>query len=287
MSRYITGGASGSSAGGSGGGGGTVRQERFITSGTFTVPSGVTSAEILLVAGGGGGGRGYSWQQSTGGGGGQGGQVKHEIVDLTGISSCAVVIGSGGPHYPGSSSDAYSSQPGGRSKFTYGGNVIECLGGRQGINGGVGGQGGPHWQDAYNGSTSPEGDNYGYYSNTWHNATGGHTRGAGGHGRQSNSQPSGAGMDGFPGMYGFGGGGGGGNYSSTSYHAYGGKGVDGGGIATTYDWWHGFPGANSTGNTYFRHAQMNTGGGGAGGNYDNNEYGGDGAAGICIITYSV
>jgi len=285
MSRYIVSGAGGGSGGG--GGGGTVRQERFISSGTFSVPSGVTSAEVLVVAGGGGGGRGSSWQQSNGGGGGQGGQVKHEVVNLTGVGSCAIVVGSGGTRSSGTSSDSYSGQPGGRSSFTYGSSAIECVGGRQGICGGVGGQGAPHWYQWYNSTASPDGDSYGEYDDTFRTATGGHTRGSGGHGRNSSGHGHNSKMDGMNGMHGFGGGGGGGYYNSNNYSGYGGGGVDGGGIATCYDWWQGNPGADNTGRAQFRYAERNTGGGGAGGNYANNEYGGDGAAGIVIVTYSV
>ncbi len=285
MSRYITGGAGGSSGSG-GGGGGTVRQERFITSGTFTVPSGVTSAEVLVVAGGGGGGRGYSWQVSHAGGGGQGGQVKCEVINLTGISSCAIIIGSGGTATNHSSSDSYNSRPGGKSSFTYGGTLIECVGGRQGIGGGVGGQGAPHWKDFHNGTTSVDNDNYGYYSDTWHNSSGGHTRGAGGHGRGSDGSSNYT-LNGMKGYLGYGGGGGGSYYDSSNNRAKGGQGQDGGGIGTNYDWWQGGPGADNTSQAYFRNAQKNTGGGGAGGNYSNNEIGGDGAAGIVIVTYSV
>tara|TARA_B100001057_G_scaffold121556_1_gene120313 strand:- start:1152 stop:2015 length:864 start_codon:yes stop_codon:yes gene_type:complete len=287
MSRYITGGATGASGGsGGGGGGGTVRQERFISSGTFNVPSGVTSAEVLLVAGGGGGGRGYSWQVSHAGGGGQGGQVKCEVVDLTGIASCAIIIGSGGQRTSHSSSDSYNSYPGGKSSFTYSSNVIECVGGRQGIGGGVGGMGGPHWQDYYNSRTSPDGDNYGYYSSGWWSTTGGHTRGAGGHGRGSDGSGN-YNMHGMPGMYGYGGGGGGGYYSSSNSQAKGGQGSDGGGVASCYDWWHGGPGGDNQSKAYHRWGERNTGGGGAGGNYNQNEEGGSGAAGICIVTYTV
>lgn len=288
MSRYIVSGSSGGGAGGGGGGGGgTVRQERFISSGTFTVPSGVTSAEVFVVAGGGGGGRGSSWQISMPGGGGQGGQVKHEIVDLTGIASCAVVVGTGGTRASGQSSDSYNGQPGGKSSFSYGSNIIECVGGRQGISGGVGGFGAPHWFGNYNGTNSPDGDNYGNYNQSFFNTTGGHTRGAGGHGRNSSGHGHNSRMDGMNGMGGFGGGGGAGYYTSNNYSGFGGAGVDGGGISENYDWWQGNPGSDATSYAYFRWAEKNTGGGGAGGNYPNNAYGGNGADGIVIVTYSV
>ena len=290
MSRYITGTGGGSGGGGSGGGGGggTVRQERFISSGTFNVPSGVTSAEVLVVAGGGGGGRGYSWQVSHAGGGGQGGQVKCEVVDLTGISSCTIQVGQGGTGVAHSSSDSYNSQPGGRSIFTYGSKEINCVGGRQGIGGGVGGQGAPHFKQNYNGTNSPDGDNYGNYNQAWITSSlGGHTRGAGGHGRGSNSYSHGSSMNGMKGMYGYGGGGGGGYYNTNNDRAKGGQGQDGGGVSTCYDWWHGHPGNDNNSEAAFRDAQQNTGGGGAGGNYDQYEYGGDGADGIVIVTYSV
>ena len=95
-----------------------------------------------------------------------------------------IQVGQGGTGVAHSSSDSYNSQPGGRSISTYGSKEINCVGGRQGIGGGVGGQGAPHFKQNYNGTNSPDGDNYGNYNQAWITSSlGGHTRGAGGHGR--------------------------------------------------------------------------------------------------------
>lgn len=101
----------------SGGGGGSALQPReqiFTESGTWTVPEGVTSAEVLVVGGGGGG---YSTTgQSFGGAGG----VGTRIVEVTAGDVIPVTIGAGG-----SNSSALSS--GGNSSF---GNLVSAIGGK-------------------------------------------------------------------------------------------------------------------------------------------------------------
>lgn len=71
---------------------GGVCQQKFTTAGTFTVPSGVTTLDVLLVGVGGGG------QAVNGGGaGGGGGEVKvvlaHAVTTGTPLN---VVVGTGG-----------------------------------------------------------------------------------------------------------------------------------------------------------------------------------------------
>ena len=52
------------------GGGGVTVIQRFLASGTWTAPTGVTSVNYLVVAGGGGGGGGSGPPNNGGGGGG-------------------------------------------------------------------------------------------------------------------------------------------------------------------------------------------------------------------------
>src|SRR6056300_1362137 len=69
--------------------------ESFTTSGTFSVPSGVTSVDVMVVAGGGGGG--YSEGGShTGGGGGAGGLVFMPGYPVTPGGTVSVTVGCGG-----------------------------------------------------------------------------------------------------------------------------------------------------------------------------------------------
>ena len=61
---------------------------KFLTTGEFVTPDGVTEADVLIVAGGGGGGARH------GGGGGAGGMLAPTGVSLSG--TMAVVVGTGG-----------------------------------------------------------------------------------------------------------------------------------------------------------------------------------------------
>lgn len=63
------------------------------TSGTWTVPVGVTSLDVLAVGGGGGGGGGG---ESTGGGGGGGGVVISETKPVAGGDALTIEVGSSG-----------------------------------------------------------------------------------------------------------------------------------------------------------------------------------------------
>jgi hypothetical protein len=79
---------------------------------TFSVPSGVTSVEVLAVAGGGGGGR-------ISGGGGGGGVVYHTSFPVTPGGTVPGSVGAGGPSSPGGSHDSQGSWngTGGDSNF--------------------------------------------------------------------------------------------------------------------------------------------------------------------------
>ena len=69
-----------------------LTSQSFTSSGTFAVPSGITSADVLVVAGGGSGSQGAG----AGGGGGAGGLVFFPSYPLTPGGTVAVTIGCGG-----------------------------------------------------------------------------------------------------------------------------------------------------------------------------------------------
>jgi hypothetical protein len=88
---------------------------QFTTSGsrTWTVPTGIKTADVLVVGGGGGG------VSRHGGGGGGGGIVHAPGYSLDGVSSVNVTVGAGGG----------SDQPGGLSSFLAGTTGLQGLGG--------------------------------------------------------------------------------------------------------------------------------------------------------------
>ena len=69
--------------------------ESFTSSGTFSVPSGVTAVDVLVVAGGGGGG-GHGGNGYKGGGGGAGGLVFMPEYPVTPSGTITVTVGCGG-----------------------------------------------------------------------------------------------------------------------------------------------------------------------------------------------
>ncbi len=69
-------------------------QQSFNSSGTFSVPSGVSAVNVLVVAGGGSGG---TWH---GGGGGAGGLIYRPAFPVTPGGTVSVTVGAGGPGQP-------------------------------------------------------------------------------------------------------------------------------------------------------------------------------------------
>tara|TARA_Y100000389_G_scaffold192710_1_gene220509 strand:- start:1593 stop:3140 length:1548 start_codon:yes stop_codon:yes gene_type:complete len=69
-------------------------QQSFTSSGTFSVPSGTTTVDVLVVAGGGSGG---TWH---GGGGGAGGLIYRPGFTVTPGGTVSVTVGDGGPGQP-------------------------------------------------------------------------------------------------------------------------------------------------------------------------------------------
>jgi outer membrane protein OmpA-like peptidoglycan-associated protein len=241
-----------------------VCERRFTATGTttWTVPSGLTSIDVIVVGGGGGGGGGGS-TRSGGGGGGGGGVIATSDLSVTSSTIFTVTVGAGGTY--GSSGDA--GRAGGSSSFTRGSPSLSMT-----ANGGSGGAAG----SGTNGPGGPAGTG----SCAGCAASISPTAGAGGTGAD------GAGINGTTGVtlsgsssssYGLlrqgstsiavagGGGGGGGSTSSTGGSGGGGNGG----------------GANDS-----VAGTANTGGGGGGGgsrNSSRSKSGADGGSGVVII----
>jgi len=174
----------------------------FLSSGTFTVPTGITNVQVILFGGGGGGGGGLYGN----GGGGSGGQGGMGIAYVTGISgTVTVTVGAGGN---GGGNNAYGAA-GGTTSF---GSFATATGGA----GGGSFSSGP--ADVANGAFSTTGTKITYMpastpqpfgTSTWAIAHGG------AYGSQSMS--GGAGGNGFSG----GGGGGGGTPVAVGGIAFG------------------------------------------------------------------
>jgi len=69
----------------------TLSAQIFTSSGTFTVPTGISKVKVTVIGGGGGGGG-----STNGGGGGAGGTAIEWISGLTGGSTVSVTVGGGG-----------------------------------------------------------------------------------------------------------------------------------------------------------------------------------------------
>jgi hypothetical protein len=108
-----------------------LRSQVFTSSGTFTIPSGITSCKVSLVGGGGaGGGYSASGSQSTGGsGGGAGGAVKW-FSSLTSGNTLTVTVGAAG---------AINGGTGGTSSVASGTQTITTVSATGGVGGASGG----------------------------------------------------------------------------------------------------------------------------------------------------
>ncbi|HAK9851201.1 TPA: phage tail protein [Escherichia coli] len=108
---------------------------------TWNVPDIVKKGRRVRVrVVGGGGSGGYPAINTTnpsGGGGGGGGGVSESVIDLTGISTVTITVGSGGT---GQNTSASNGRPGGTSSF---GSYLSATGGDGGgqVSGGAGGEG--------------------------------------------------------------------------------------------------------------------------------------------------
>lgn len=138
--------------------GGFSNFQVFNSSGTFTVPAGITKVMVELWGagggGGGGGGGGYSNHGGNGGGGGGGGYVK-DILNVSPGQSINVTIGSGGGYGLGGIAGSINSpgQFGGGGVNGAGSSFgTTTVGGGNAGNGGQGGQNGAHGNDGDGGT---------------------------------------------------------------------------------------------------------------------------------------
>ena len=273
--------------------------QTFTSSGTFSVPSGVTAVDVLVVAGGGGGG----WDRA--GGGGAGGLIFRPGFTVTPGGTVSVTVGDGGPGglNPGNPnlSPTQSERGTTGSDSTFGTLVAKGGGGAgaaspntAGKSGGSGG--GASFPGTGGSATQPtQGGDSGTYGfgNSGGNSPGPATGGGGGGGAgaagsttaQPNSNPGGPGgigraytiADGTTSVY-YAGGGAGAPSDATVPEGQGGQG--GGGSSAI----SGQPTSDATA------GQANTGGGGGGGannpNVGGHAQGAPGGKGIVIVRWS-
>jgi len=250
--------------------------ESFTSSGTFSVPTGITTADVLLVAGGGGGGN------ASGGGGGAGGLIYRPSFPVTPGGTVSVTVGCGGANGgPGASGQdsvfgTLTAKGGG------GGGGPRTQNGVSGGSGGGGGAGaGPSSGASATQPTQPgDSGTYGFGNNgspsgaapNWGAGAGGGAGAAGGGAGPYQGGQGGAGKaytiaDGTTPVYYAGGGGGATDHGSGTV----GQGGQGGGAAG---------GGGGTGQ-----ANKGGGGGGGGGGDGGGPNGGPGGKGIVIVSY--
>jgi hypothetical protein len=244
----------------------------FLSSSTFTVPSGlsITNAEVVIVGGGGSGGTGSSGLgANNNGAAGGGGGVQHLTSQTLSVGSHSIVIGSGGSGVApsnnagndGNSSSAFSSTAGG------GNNNSGLAGGASGTPQSTGGGAGGSYSGGGGGGAGGVGT-----------GGGSNVKKAGGAGiLKSNFTSWGAAAQAS------------GSITATptanGYFAGGGQGAGAGGSSSRASGGGGAAGNNTAVNS-LNAGVPNTGGGGAGG-YAQTEYSGNGGSGIVLIRYQV
>jgi hypothetical protein len=237
----------------------------FTSSGTFTVPAGITEVLVSGIGGSGGGGGGGAWGSAASGGGGGGSGSGRAIVDfpvlgLTPGASITVTIGNGGTGGQGgvgATNDGANGSAGNTTSFNA---HLSLAGG----SGGIGGQAG---------ATSTGGGGGG--------GGAGIASGAGGDGGNGGGS---AGNTATDGLYGAGGSGGGGAGGAS------GGGGGGGGGSTIGDGGNGGTGATGNGadaadGSANIGAGVGGGGGGGVGGTGNGGDGGIGSSGILMVKW--
>lgn len=255
----------------------------FSASGSYSVPAGVRSLDVLIVGGGGGGG------SRQGGGGGAGG-VRLVTLSVKEGDTFAVAVGAGGaggtsggrgsngqPSAFGTYSVLGGGGGGGRTTNPSGANGASGGGGARNFDNGKGGQGtlglgtsgGAGSADYSAGVDINVGAGGGGAGLSGFDGTGTETTGVGGSGGEGRYFPGLTAYGGFPAGW-FGGGGGGGVWASTK-GGVGGKGGGGAGAADGIN----IPAVGVSG-------VPNTGGGGGGSNATDRA-GGAGGSGVVIV----
>lgn len=174
-------------------------------SGSWTIPSGVTSITVTVIGAGGGGSAGYNTGYGAGSGGGSGGYQVSSISVVAG-NSLSFSVGNGGA---GGASNSASGSAGGTSSVTYSATTVSATGG-SGASLTTGGSGGA---PSGTSGSSRAGSNDGYPgANSYYTAlTGVSTYGTGG------AYNGGAVQPGTSGRYGGGGGGGTGSQNAGTW----------------------------------------------------------------------
>lgn len=220
------------------------------SSGTFTVPAGVTSINIKAW-GGGGGGSNRSGNGNGGGNGGGGGGFRGGTLAVTPGDIINVTIGSGGNG--ATNSNGADGNPGQNTVVSHSSGTITATGGGAGIVGNsAGGSGGTGGSGSFSGTVTNQSSGF----SGGNGGVGDGNEGGGGGGAAGDSANGGNGDDGADGTH----------NGGTGGSSGGGAGGSGGN-----------DGAGGNGSTY-------GGGGGAAG--DNGGGGGGGASGAVIITWS-
>lgn len=258
----------------------------FTSSGTFTVPSGVTQVSAVCI-GGGGGASGSPGTSLYSGAGGGGGGLAYGTFTVTPGESLTISTGSGGAGSSG-------TNPGGDgsdsiiSRVSPSANLLIAYGGGGGVNGGPSGGSSGTGGTAGNvsGSERDGGGNGGIGGNSMNNNGGGGGGGAGGYSGNGGNGGIGNGGVGGGGNGGSGGGGGGQSAGGVQNNGGGGVGYSGEGSSGsggsvnnpgTGGSGGGSGGSGAVGGTY--------GGGGGGAEDDTNRVGGSGGPGVVRIIW--
>jgi hypothetical protein len=249
---------------------GSSQSQEFTSSGTFTVPSGVTEVWITAIGGGGGGGGSDTAETVKAGGGGGSGELCQNVpVNVTGGGSVSVTIGAAGTGGVGST--GANGGDGGDTSF---GAFPIVRGGKGGVGaaagspsiGGVGGGPGGGTAGSYSTPTGGNGARGSAEAPTYFG-------GAGGGGTASTTTGTGGN-----------GGGAGGYIGGTGGAAAGGASGGGGGGSSIYGLGANGGVGGAVGNAATA-ANYGVGGGGAGSGHGNDRNGGDGAPGYCLVVW--
>ena len=269
--------------------------QTFTSSGTFNVPSGVSSVQVLVVAGGGGGG------SSIGGGGGAGGLVYHSGFSVTPGGTVSVTVGDGGvgdttPTGPGPSTGTNGQDSvfgtitakgggagGSRQESPYAatpGNPGGSGGGSSSADNPPAGTGGSATQSPSGGGQGFGGDGGNGRVRQPHGAGGGGGAGAGG---TPADNPTGQAPGGIGKSYTIA------DNSTAVYYAGGGAGVSGHDATSNSDGGQGGGGSNAGYNQVAQPGTANRGGGGSGGSFPgtpSSNPAGAGGKGVVIVRWS-
>ncbi len=269
--------------------------QTFTSSGTFNVPSGVSSVQVLVVAGGGGGG------SSIGGGGGAGGLVYNSSFSVTPGGTVSVTVGDGGvgdttPTGPGPSTGTNGQDSvfgtitakgggagGSRQESPYAatpGNPGGSGGGSSSADNPPAGTGGSATQSPSGGGQGFGGDGGNGRVRQPHGAGGGGGAGAGG---TPADNPTGQAPGGIGKSYTIA------DNSTAVYYAGGGAGVSGHDATSNSDGGQGGGGSNAGYNQVAQPGTANRGGGGSGGSFPgtpSSNPAGAGGKGVVIVRWS-